>query len=105
MALGIVTASPTNNGLSNNTCILPAIANAAGSGAGASVTTAVSAGLTDQFGTGKLPGSYSVLVTPSQASCTVAVTSKTASGFNVILTPSSATATLAAGTFDVVICW
>jgi hypothetical protein len=46
-----------------------------------------------------------VLVTPSQASCTVAVTSKTASGFNVILTPSSATATLAAGTFDVVICW
>ena len=70
------------------------IANVAGSGAGASVTTAVA--FTD------LPAKYAVHVTPSQ-DATFYVTSKTNSGFNVVLNPRLAANTLAAGTFDVTV--
>jgi hypothetical protein len=84
---------------------LAGVANAAGSGAGASVTVPIA--FTDQYGTGLLPSgngtqNYSVQITPSQA-CLVAITNKTSSGFNVVLTPTSSGATLAVGTFDVVV--
>jgi hypothetical protein len=70
------------------------VANQAGSGAGASVTTAIS-GL-------RLPANYGVWITPNQdADCYV--TSKTAAGFNVVMNPRLAANTLAAGTFDVLI--
>lgn len=70
------------------------VANVAGSGAGASVTTAVT--FTD------LPAKYSVVVTPSQDAVAY-VTSKTNSGFNVVLNPRLAANTLAIGTFDVTV--
>jgi hypothetical protein len=69
------------------------VANAAGSGVGTTVTTAVTA---------NLPAAYNVQVTPSQGA-TAAVTGKTNTGFNVVLSPNPATATLAVGTFDVLI--
>jgi hypothetical protein len=70
------------------------VANLAGSGAGASVTTAIS-GM-------QLPASYAVLVVPSQdAVCYV--TSKTKTGFSVVMNPRLAANQLAAGTFDVLI--
>jgi len=73
---------------------LIAVANLAGSGAGASVTTAIS-GL-------QLPANYAVNVTPSQdAVCYV--TSKTKTGFSVVMNPRLAANQLAAGTFDVTI--
>ncbi len=75
---------------------IPAQANAAGSGAGASVTTAVA------FAPYSLPPAYSVQITPSQPAL-VSVTNKTSSGFNVVLTPLSSSTTLAAGTFDVLV--
>jgi hypothetical protein len=70
------------------------VANAPGSGAGASVTTAVS-GL-------RLPPVYVVQVAASQDAVAF-VTGKTASGFSVTLSPRLAANTLAAGTFDVLI--
>jgi len=76
------------------------VANAAGSGAGAAVTTAVC--FTDRYGTGLLPPSYSVHVTPSQAAF-VTITDKTSSGFNVVLTPSASGVTLAAGAFELTV--
>ena len=74
--------------------VLVGVANAAGGGAGAAVTTAVS------FGS-QLPPNYTVHVTPSQPAM-VSVTGKTSTGFNVVLTPL-ATVTLSAGTFDVIV--
>jgi hypothetical protein len=66
-------------------------ANAAGSGAGAAVTTAISIP--------NLPASYMVFVCAHQKA-SVSVTSKTTTGFNVVLNPVLATETIAAGTFD-----
>lgn len=74
--------------------MLADVANAAGGGAGTSVTTPVAM-------TG-LPASYAVHVTPSQ-DATFYVTNKTTAGFDVVLTPRLAANTLAAGTFDVVV--
>lgn len=71
------------------------LANAAGGGAGAAVTTAVT--FAEQ-----LPPTYTVLVQPNQ-DATAFVTSKTSNGFSVTLTPRLAANTLAAGTFDVVL--
>lgn len=73
--------------------IYPAVANAAGGGAGQAVTTAVAL---------KLPPSYCVVVQPTQ-DVTWYITGKTAAGFNVVMTPRLAATTLAAGTFDVLI--
>lgn len=75
---------------------LVAVANVVGSGAGASVTTAIT-GLT-------LPANsnYGVIVTPNQDAVAY-VTSKTTTGFSVVLNPRLAANTLAAGTFDVII--
>jgi hypothetical protein len=80
------------------------VANPAGSGAGASVTVAVS--FVDQYGVGQLPQgstpqSYAVHVTPNQAGVIAAATNKTSSGFNVVLTPLSGT--LPAGSFDAIV--
>ena len=73
---------------------LPNVANAAGTGAGASVTVSVT-GLS-------LPAAYGVSVEPSQdANCFV--TNKTSSGFTVTMNPRLATNTLAAGTLDIII--
>jgi hypothetical protein len=77
----------------------PNVANAAGAGEGAAVTTAVA--FVDQYGNGTLPPEYSVIATPNQA-CFVSVSNKTASGFSVTLTPLSG-ATLAAGEFDLIV--
>jgi hypothetical protein len=93
---------PNVQGGSSILCALGGLSNAAGGSAGASVSTAVTATLTDQFGNGRLPNSYAVVVSPSQA-CLVSIGSKTSSSFNVILTPSPATATLAVGSFDVIV--
>ena len=72
------------------------VANAAGSGAGAAVTTAITF-------TGELPGTnYMVLVAPNQ-DATAYVSGKTATGFNVVLTPRLAASTLASGHFDVLV--
>ena len=77
------------------------VSNAAGGGAGQSVTTAVS--FVDRYGAGLLPAAnYVVLASPSQA-CAATVTGKTQSGFSVVLTPLAATTTLAVGTFDVAV--
>ena len=76
--------------------MLTNVANVAGSGAGASVVTAVT------FSSGALPVSYNVQVTPNQ-DATAFVTAKTTSGFNVTLTPRLAANTLAAGTFDLIV--
>jgi hypothetical protein len=76
------------------------VANAAGAGAGAAVTTAVE--FVDQYGNGTLPAEYAVTVTPSQAAF-VSVTSKTTSGFDVVLTPPASGDTIAAGTFDLLV--
>jgi hypothetical protein len=77
---------------------LPQQANAAGGGAGSSVTTAVSvpSGVT-------LPAAYSVLVGGLSQDATAYVTGRTSTGFNVVLEPRLAANTLAAGTFDVVV--
>ncbi|WGS53568.1 hypothetical protein LFL96_21155 [Paraburkholderia sp. D15] len=73
---------------------LPNQANAAGSGAGATVVIPFT-GL-------KLPATYSVLGCMSQAG-DLSVGNKTQTGFTVTLTPSASTVTLAAGTFDLLI--
>ena len=96
---------PTVQGATNIVCALAGIANSAGSGAGASVTIAVTQTLSDQYNNGRLsnlPNSYIALVLASQP-CFANVAGKTSTGFNVILTPPTATATLAAGTFDVLV--
>jgi hypothetical protein len=79
-----------------------AIANAAGSGAGAAVSTAVS--FVDKYGSALLPAalSYLVNVSPSQPAF-VTITNKTPSGFNVVLTPKDSSTTLSAGTFDLTV--
>ena len=74
--------------------LLVGVANAAGGGAGASVTTAVAIA--------NLPASYSVQVTTNQDAVAY-VTSKTQAGFNVVMNPRLAANTLAAGTFDVLV--
>lgn len=71
------------------------IVNAVGSGAGASVTTAVA------FAEG-LPPTYVVVVQANQDAVGFAA-AKTQAGFNVTLNPRLAANTLAAGTFDVLI--
>jgi hypothetical protein len=76
---------------------MPGVANVAGSGAGAAVTTAVSLPAS-----ANLPANYAVLVNPGQ-DATWYVSGKTFDGFNVTMTPRLAANTLAAGTFDVVI--
>lgn len=78
---------------------LTGVPNAAGSGAGAAVTTAVT------VNNGKLPANlpgslhFNVHVTPSQPAF-VTITGKTINGFNVVLTPPAGV-TLGAGSFDV----
>lgn len=72
---------------------LEGIANAAGGGAGLSVTTAVSM---------TLPTNYTVLAEMSQ-DATYYITSKTTTGFNVVMNPRLAANTLASGSFNVVI--
>jgi hypothetical protein len=95
----------TNQARTTTLAAIAGVANPAGSGAGASVTVAVT--FTDQFGNGQLPQgstpqSYSVHVTPSQP-CFVTVSNKTTTGFTVTLTPTASGVTLAAGSFDVVV--
>lgn len=76
--------------------IKTAIANAAGGGAGASVTTAVT------FNNYELPPNYVVSIDPGQ-SCLWYVTNKTANGFSVTLVPYPSTAVLAAGSFNLTV--
>lgn len=77
--------------------MIPGVVNAAGGGAGAAVTTAVS-------GLVNLPANYGVFINPGQdATWFIPSGSKTATGFNVTLTPRLAANTLAAGTFDVIV--
>ena len=73
---------------------LTGLANAAGSGAGAAVVTAVAVA--------NLPAKYTVVVNPGQ-DATWFVSAKTSNGFNVTLNPRLAVNTLAAGTFDVLV--
>jgi hypothetical protein len=73
----------------------PQSANAAGSGAGSSVTTAFS-------GLG-LPTTYSVIVSGLSQAAFATVTGRTHIGFNVVLTPTAAGVRLASGTFDCLI--
>jgi hypothetical protein len=77
-------------------------ANAAGSGAGSSVSTPVS--FTDKFRSPLLPQAlnYIVTVSPSQPAFVV-ITNKTTSGFTVVLTPKDSSTTLSAGSFDLVV--
>jgi hypothetical protein len=77
------------------------IANAAGSGAGASVSVTIG-NLVDQYGTGRLPNNFAVAITPSQA-CFWSVSNKTNAGFTVTLTPTTSGTTLVAGTFDFIV--
>jgi hypothetical protein len=78
------------------------VANGAGGGAGAAVTTSVTFPTGFTYPAGFPTGNYAVQVTPNQ-SCTASVTAKTQAGFNVVLTPVPSTATLAAGTFDLTV--
>jgi hypothetical protein len=73
----------------------PQSANVAGSGAGASVTTAFS-GL-------ELPATYNVVISGLSQAAFATVTGRTHSGFNVVLTPTASGVTLAIGTFDVLV--
>jgi hypothetical protein len=65
-------------------------------------TVTVTSGLSDQFGNGKLPASYSVLITFAQ-SLFVSVINKWSSSFQVVLQPTSGSVTLSSGTFDALI--
>jgi hypothetical protein len=76
---------------------LPGVANAAGGGAGAAVTTTVTLPAS-----ANLPANYSVLINPGQ-DATWFVSNKTFDSFQVTLTPRLAANTLAAGSFDAVI--
>ncbi len=69
------------------------VANAAGSGAGAAVTTTVTF-------SGNLPAKFQALVDPGQ-DATWYTTNKTANSVDVVLTPRLAANTLAAGHFDI----
>jgi hypothetical protein len=75
--------------------------NAAGTVAGAAVTTVVPlpTNLHVSFQAGS--SGYGVVVTPNQ-NCSAAVINKTSTGFSVVLTPPSGV-TLAAGSFDCLI--
>ena len=80
---------------------LLAVPNAAGAGAGDSVSTPVS--VVSQFGDGLLPSAnYLVLIAPSQP-CTAVATAKSSTGFTVTLTPLSSGVSLAAGSFDALV--
>jgi hypothetical protein len=68
------------------------VANAAGGGAGAAVTTPIS-GI-------QLPPNYFVDIELSQ-DATYFITGKTQTGFNVVMNPRLAANTLAAGTFNI----
>lgn len=70
------------------------IANAAGGGAGQSVTVAVSVK--------NLPAKYAVFVSPSQ-DATWWITNRTQSGFTINLAPRLAANTLAVGTLDLLV--
>lgn len=76
---------------------MPGIANVAGGGAGAAVTTTVTLP-----NSANLPANYSVLINPGQ-DATWFVSNKTFGSFQVTLTPRLAANTLAAGSFDAVI--
>lgn len=71
-----------------------ALANAAGSGAGAAVTIAVT-GL-------QLPASYVVQAMPSQ-DATIWISGRSQTGFTINLAPRLAANTLASGTVDVLV--
>jgi len=75
--------------------VLICVANAAGSGAGGSVTTAVA------FAE-PLPASYTAVVQPNQDAVAY-LSGKTTAGFNVVMNPRLAANTLAAGAFDVIL--
>lgn len=68
------------------------VANAAGGGAGLSVTVAVT-------GLKGLPANYAVLVNPGQ-DATWWISGKTSTGFTINLSPRLAANTLASGTID-----
>lgn len=96
----VVPSGAVQGGVANGDKVIVAVAlgcaNAAGGGAGAAVTTAVTIK--------NLPANYMVHVAVNNSvSASVSITGKTQSGFNVVLTPNPATATLAAGTFDVLV--
>ena len=80
-----------NQAIPKTIAALAGVPNAAGSGAGASVSTPIS--FVDQYGNGLLPitgnagQGYAVTVTPSQA-CFVSFTNKTATGFDIVLSPT-----------------
>ena len=94
--VSLVTGSANNRLDRMITYYSNAIASTAGSGAGASVTIAVT------FSGAELPSTYTAVATPN-VNATVAITGKSNTGFNVVLTPVVATSTLAAGTFDVIV--
>lgn len=73
-----------------------AVANAAGGGAGASVTTAIT------FADPLPSTNYTVLCQMSQ-DATWYITGKTTTGFNVVMNPRLAANTLASGNFDVTV--
>ena len=72
------------------------VANAAGSGAGATVV------LNPTFPSSDMTPNYVVMCSPSQA-CFWSISNKSASGFTLTLSPPSASATLGAGTVDVLV--
>jgi hypothetical protein len=89
-------ATPTNRSDRLLLAFLPAVPNAAGGSAGASVNVVVS-GLT-------LPPVYVVHAQPSSAVvASVNPSSMTASGFTVVLTPLSSSATVAAGSVGIMV--
>lgn len=80
--------------------IVPGVANAAGGGAGQTVTVSLA------FSEQNLPSdlSYAISLSASQA-CSISWANKAAAGFDVILTPLNSGVTLSAGTFDVSVSW
>jgi hypothetical protein len=102
MILGKIVTIPTSQDAPAYSFCQTNVANAGGSGAGSSVTTAITFPTPMSYPNGFPVGNYLVQVQPSQG-CLVAVTAKTQAGFNVVMTPSPATSTLAAGTFDVAV--
>jgi hypothetical protein len=71
------------------------VANAAGGGAGQTVTTAIS--------NLQLPAKYAVIVSGLSQDATAYVTGRTQTGFSVVLAPRLAANTLAIGTFDLLV--
>lgn len=76
------------------------VATVAGSGAGASVTTAVAFSSLPVNSSGT--GTYGVIATPNQDAVAY-VTNKATGGFSLVLNPRLASATLAAGTVDLIV--